>query len=164
MARTLKYTVDREPLDLEVGGEHFDAPALLAPAAIADLLAMQGEVSTTFASLQGAGQDADPKAMAKVLEFLADLFDLIFGESEPGVKSESAVRFRSRLMSKDNPFDLVREVVPAAMGMVQEYTGRPTEPSPPSSTSGGGVGTTSTAGPAPAASIPSSSPLGVSAT
>ncbi len=165
MARSLKYTVDREPIDLEIGGEHFDAPALLAPAALAELLDMQSQMTDVFARLQTpTGEPTEPGALNKVLGFIADIFDTIFGEESPGVKSKSAVRFRERLYSKDRPFDLMREVVPAVMGLVEEYTDRPTQPSSPSSTLPGGGGTTSTAGQPSTVSIPTSSLLPVSAT
>lgn len=165
MARSLRFTVDREPIDLEVGGEHFTAPALLAPAALAELLDMQTRMTEMFGRLQTpAGQPAERGALGDVLTFVADIFDTIFGEESPGVKTNSAVRFRDRLLSKDNPFDLMREVVPSVMGLVEEYTERPTQPSSPSSTLPGGGGTTSTDGQQSTVSIPTSSPLAVSAT
>jgi len=165
VARSLKFTVDRDVIDLEIGGEHFEAPPLLAPAALGELLDMHGRMSEKFARLQAApGQTAESGAMDDILAFIADMYDLIFGEETPGVKRDTAVRFRDRLYSKDNPFDLTREVIPAVVALVEEYTDRPTQPSPPSSTSPGDGGTTSTVGQPSTVSIPTSSPLPVSAT
>lgn len=165
MARSLNFTVDREPIDLTVGGEKFVAPALLAPAALAELLDMQGRMTEMFSTLQtGNGQPIPQGALDKILGFIGDIFDLIFGEAASGVKAESAVRFRARLLSKDKPFDLMREVMPAVVGLVEEYTDRPSQPSSPSSMLPGDGGTTSTAGQPSTVSIPTSSPLPVSAT
>jgi hypothetical protein len=153
--------VDREPIDLEIGGDHFSPPALLSPDALADLIDMQADMSRMFGRLQAAASASnaaiEPGQLREILEFLAKIFDLILPEDD-------IARFRARLFDRKNPYDLLREVVPAVIGLIEEYTGRPTRPSPPSSTLPSGDGTTSAAGPPAVASTPATSLLAGSAT
>jgi hypothetical protein len=161
--RSLKFTVDREPIDLELGGDHYEAPALLAPAALADLLDMQAAMSAVFGRLEAAakagGTTVESGVMADVLNFVGDIFDQIFGPD-----TDTASRFKTRLLSRDEPFDLMREILPAITALIEEYTGRPTQASSPSSTPGAGAGTPSTDGQPPTTSTPQLLALAGSAT
>jgi hypothetical protein len=163
--RSLNFTVDRTPVDLTLGGDHFDAPAILAPAALGQLLDMQADLPEVFAKLSAAQTgDVQKGAMQEVLEFLAKIFDVIFGTNDDGSPGENAQRFRDRLFSPTNSFDLNRELVPCIQALVEEYAGgRPTVPSQPSSRSLGSDGTSSTDGPPSTASTPESSPAIASA-
>jgi hypothetical protein len=157
VARTLNFTIDRQPLDLVIGGDHFNPPPVLAPDALADLLDMRTRMSDVFAKLQSGAEKAEPGALREALGFLVELYAQI-------LPPDDITRFRERLFSRVDPYDLMREVVPAIIGLVEEYSGRPTRPSPPSSTPPGSDGTPSTAGQPPAVWTPPGSPLAVSAT
>lgn len=149
MAKRFSHTVSREPIEFEMGGEEYTAPPILAPDTLGDLLDKQNSIAEITA------KDVERETLERVNTVLADIFDLIL---EP----ESAARVRERLHSRDRPYDLQREVMPTVMSLVEEYTGRPTQPSPPSSTPSPGDGTTSTDGPPQTASTPLALPVTVS--
>lgn len=181
MARRLQFTVDQEPILIEIGGEEFTAPPVLAPAALGDLLDKRTTMNTALAGLNG--DDVERTAMDTILAIMAypptcprcgatlsphkarhpvdgapgswtpvcpstttpyqpdtGIFDVIFSDEK------TAQRFRERLYSRDRPFDMTREVMPAIIALIEEYTGRPTPPSPSSSTPSPGDGTASTDG------------------
>jgi hypothetical protein len=162
MARKLTFTVARDPIDLELGGDHFDAPPLLAPTTLGTLLDLSTELQSTVTSLgtaeapaidtvlrilanpQPRPADDDPAA----LNWTPGVFDLILTDVD------SADRFRTRLYSKDRPFDLAREVVPAIGALIEEYTDRPLPSPSSSSTSSRNAGTSSTDGAPPVESTP----------
>lgn len=149
MVRRLTFTVAREPIELEIGGEEFTAPAVLPAVVLGEILDQQAALS-----------NFDPQApdrLEAMLKVLATIFDLI-------LVPESASRFRDRLYSRDNPFDLTREVLPVVYALIEEYTDRPTQLSPSSSNGSATAGTPSTDGPPPEESIPSTSPPAASAT
>lgn len=146
----MNFSVDREPIDLVLGGEHFATPPVLGGSQLGGLLDKHAAMTEAFGRLEKAatGGTADGKAMAEVLELVASIFDEIFGKDDEGRLSEQATRFRKRLFSHSDPFDLQREVVPAVIALVEEYSGgRPTVPSSPSTTPPRGDGTDSTGGP-----------------
>jgi len=146
VVRRLSFTVAREPLELEIGGEEFTAPPVIAPAALAEVLNLREQVGEISTEKVGDGLEAIPK----ILKVLGDAFTLI-------LVPESAERFRERLASRDNPFDLMREVIPALVAITEEYTDRPTPPSSPSSAGSTNDGTSSTDGAPAEESTPSTS-------
>lgn len=150
MVRRLNFTAAREPIELTLGGDLFHAPPTIAPAALVEALALQDQLSEISTEKTGDGLDAMPK----ILKVIADAFALI-------LVPESAQRFRARLASRDNPFDLMREVMPALAALVEEYTDRPTEPSPSSSSGSTSDGGSSTGGAQPTEStLSTSTPAG----
>lgn len=171
MARSLRFTVEREPIALEIGGDQFTAPALLAPAVLADLLDRQRVINDAMATVGAQAEAGERGAIDAILRIMvrppagdgaaaqadeAGIFDLILGE-------EDARRFATRLYSRDS-YDLIREVMPAVKALIEEYTGRPTPPSSPSSNGSSDGGTSSTDGAPPEASTPSPSTAGDSST
>jgi hypothetical protein len=103
---------------------------------------------------QGLSQKDQLEQMMKIIDEVMGLV----------LVPESAAVFHERLYSRTDPYDLQREVVPAVMWLVEEYTNRPTEPSPPSMTGSSDGSTPSTPGASVEASTPSTPMLGVSAT
>jgi hypothetical protein len=151
VARRLTFTVDREPIEVEIGGEMFVAHPLLAPATLGELLDKKNVALDLV-------RQSEKESVDDALDLIAGIFDLI-------LVSQSAERFRERLFSRSEPFDLAREVLPTIVGVVQEYTGRPTRPSSPSSDGSTTTGTPSTDGAPAEVSIPSGiSPLADSST
>jgi hypothetical protein len=148
VARKRNFSVDREPIELVLGGETFHAPAVIAPAALGELLDAQAEVGDLL-KIKELTQGEQIKQVLKLL-------DAVFrGILVP----ESSERFSKRLHSRDNPFDLMREVMPAVEWLVEEYSSdRPTQPSSPSGTGSNDGGANSTAGAPPAAWTPAISP------
>ncbi len=142
MTRRLSFTVAREPIVLDIGGEDFHAPAVIPPVVLGKLLEQQKAIS---------GIDIATVGVEQVLEAIAEVFGLI-------LVPESGQRFRERLFSRDNPFDLMNEVIPTMTGLIEEYTDRPTQPSPPSSNGQASDGTSSTAGAPAEQSTPLVSP------
>jgi hypothetical protein len=164
VARSLRFTVPREPIELEIGGEVFTAPPILAPTTLAELMDKQAEIQDAFSNITTQAQVGERGVIDTVLKVLArrptdseddgtGIFDLVFTDEE------TAQRFRERLHSRDRPFDLLQEVMPAVRALIEEYTGRPTQPSPPSASGSDDGGTTSTDGAPAAASTPSPSAL-----
>lgn len=141
---------------MEIGGEVFTAPPVLAPTTLAALMDKQSTVQAALTALDVKARTDGRGALDEALAILSNrrpppgpgddtgwepgIFDLILDDA-------AADRFRRRLYSK-NSFDLFREVLPAVGGLVEEYAGpdRPTMPSPPSTTLLSGDGTTSTDG------------------
>jgi hypothetical protein len=193
--RSLKFTVDREPIDLELGGEHYAAPAILAPATMAQLLDQQSTIEEALNTIAAQAKAGERGAIDKVLHILAHphIVDGYTDGSwvckgcdatgddeasakahldrvatdEPGIfdlvlDDDSGDRFRRRLYSR-NSFDLMREVMPAVIALVEEYTGRPTRPSLPSANGPTATGTSSTAGAPAGESTPAPSPPTASA-
>jgi hypothetical protein len=153
VARRLTFTVDREPIEVEIGGEVFIAQPVLSPPLLADLVDMQNDISELDLANQREKERVD-----KALDLIANVFDLV-------LTPPSAERFRVRMFSRDEPLDLVREVLPAIPALVREYTGRPTQPSSPSSNGSTTTGTPSTDGAPAEVSTPSwISPLAGSST
>lgn len=170
MARKLVFTVDRTALDVEIGGEVFHAPPILAPATLGLLLDKQTSVQSTIGKVSEQAEAGESGAITGMLAVLSHppgeppdggahdpgIFDLIFGATD------SADRFRERLYSPTNSFDLLRELLPAVTALIEEYTDRPTQPSLPSSTFSGSDGTALTGGApppvlTPAALVPTTS-------
>jgi hypothetical protein len=135
VARRAKFTVDREPVEIELGGDLFTAPPVIPPAILGDMLDA-GQRIEEMQNKPGASQKELLDQMMKVLD---EVFGLI-------LVPESAALFHERLFSREKPFDLTHELVPALMWLVEEYTERPTVPSPPSPTGPSDGSTTSTSG------------------
>ncbi|MCW6003861.1 hypothetical protein K1W54_04590 [Micromonospora sp. CPCC 205371] len=153
MARKRTFTVDREPVEAEIGGDLFVAPPVIPPAVLGDMLDA-GERIGEIQRTQGLSQKEQLNQMMKVLD---EVFNLV-------LIPDSGKAFHERLYSRENPFDLMREVMPALEWLIEEFTERPTEPSPPSSTGRSDGGTSSTPGVLVGASTPSPSTPDVSAT
>lgn len=153
MARRRSFTVDREPVEVEMGGDWFSAPPVIPPAVLGDMLDA-GERIAEIQNTQGLSQKDQLAQMMKILD---EVFGLV-------LVPDSATHFHERLYSRTDPLDLTREVMPALEWLVEEFTDRPTEPSPQSSTGRSDGGTTSTSGASVKASTPSTSPDAGSAT
>lgn len=153
MARRAKFTVEREPIELELGGDVFIAPPVIPPAVLGDML----DAATRIDEVQGAEGLPQKEMLDRMMKILDEVFGLV-------LVPESAALFHERLFSREKPFDLTRELVPGLTWLVEEYTERPTEPSPQSSTGRSDGGTTSTSGVSVEASTPSTSPDADSAT
>jgi hypothetical protein len=194
VARRLQFTVDQEPILIEIGGDEFTAPPVLAPASLADLLDKRTTMNESLGALTAQADAGERGAIDTLLGVVArrptcphcdaplsadkglhaadpptnpptwtavcpatgqpyqpatGIFDVILTDEK------SAQLFRERLYSRTRPFDLIRELIPAITGLIEEYTGRPTQPSSPSWTPSPGDGTASTDGAPPAMSIPS---------
>ena len=153
MARRAKFTVDREPIELELGGDVFTAPPVIPPAVLGDML----DAGERIQEIQNKPGVSQKELLDQMMKILDEVFGLV-------LVPESASLFHDRLFSHERPFNLVHEVQPALEWLVEEYTARPTEPSPPSSTGPSDGSTTSTSGVPVEVSTLSPSPLDVSAT
>jgi hypothetical protein len=153
VARRRSFTVDREPVEVEMGGDWFSAPPVIPPAVLGDMLDA-GERIAEIQNTQGLSQKDQLAQMMKILD---EVFGLV-------LVPDSATHFHDRLYSRTDPLDLAREVTPALEWLVEEFTDRPTQPSPPSTTGSSDGSTTSTSGASDAASIPQQSPPDVGAT
>jgi hypothetical protein len=191
VARKLQFTVNQEPIQLEIGGEQFVAPPVLSAAALGDLLDQYSTMQTVIANVNAQVEAGERGLIDTVLRIVArpptcptchiDLTDNgAMHPATPGADEPSLVcpvsgqmyrpdpgifdtilpdpvqaqRFRLRLYSRTQPLDLTREVYPAITALIEEYTGRPTQPSPPSPTPSGGDGHVSTDGAQPTGSTP----------
>lgn len=135
MSRRRSFTVKREPIELELGGDLFTAPAVIPPAVLGDLLDA-GERIAESQEVAGLSQRDQLEQMMKILD---EVFALV-------LIPESVPLFHERLFSRTNPFDLVNELIPAVEWLVEEYSDRPTGPSQPSSTGASGGQSSSTSG------------------
>lgn len=153
MARRAKFTVAREPIELELGGDLFHAPPVIPPAVLGDMLDA-GERIAEIQKKQGLSQKEQLAEMMKVID---EVFGLV-------LVPDSVPLFHDRLFSRDRPFDLMNELLPAMEWLVEEYSDRPTVPSPPSTTGPDDGGTSSTSGASAEASTPSPLTLTGSAT
>jgi hypothetical protein len=146
VARRRSFTVAREPVELVLGGDEFRAPPVIPPAVLGEMLEA-GERIEEVQKTQGLSHKDQLDQMMKILD---EVFGLI-------LVPESAAVFHERLYSRTNPLDLQREVMPALEWLIEEFTDRPTQPSPPS-TNGQGDGASSSTSGAPAeASTPTRS-------
>lgn len=147
MARRRSFSIDREPVEFDLGGEDFVAPPVIAPAALAEMIDTQ-ERLVEIQKAEGLSQRQQVEEMLKILD---EVFAGI-------LKPESASRFHERLYSRDDPLDLLREVVPCLEWLIEEYADRPTQPSLPSSTGLSDGGVTSTDGAQHGVLIPATCP------
>lgn len=139
--RRFNHTVSREPIVFGMGGEDFTAQPILGADTLGEILDKKG----SLAGIDATG--ADRETLKKIQAVLAEIFDLVL---EP----ESQARVRDRLAGTGKPLDLQREVVPTITDLIEEYTGRPTQPSPTSSNGSVNGGTSSTAGQPPGVLTP----------
>jgi len=153
VSRRRSFTVAREPIVLELGGEEFHAPPVIAPAVLGDML----DAGERIGEISGKKDLSQRDMFAEMMKILDDVFGLV-------LIPESGARFHDRLHSRDNPFDLSKEVMPALEWLIEEYTDRPTEPSPPSSTGSSDGTPNSTSGASEEASTPATSPPTAGAT
>lgn len=154
MARRKTFTVAREPIELEAGGDVFTAPAIIPPTVLGDLLDTSEEI-TKILDDKSLTQRQSVDAVLKAFD---ELFALI-------LTPDSAQRFHARLFSREDPLDLQRELMPMVEYLIEEYTDRPTSPSPSStSNSTTSDGHSSTDGAPNGASTPSTFPPTDSAT
>lgn len=153
MSRRRSFTVAREPIELELGGDLFTAPAVIPPAVLGDLL----DAGTRIEEAQKTAGLSQRDQLDQMMKILDEVFALV-------LVPDSVPLFHERLFSRANPFDLVHELVPAVEWLVEEYSDRPTGPSQPSSTGSSGGTSTSTSGAPDEASTPRPSPPTDSAT
>lgn len=153
MSRRRSFTIDREPIELEFDEDVCIAPSVIPSAVLAELL----DAATRVTEIQNDTSLTQKDMITQVLKVLDEVFGLV-------LVPDSAKVFHERLYSRDKPLDLSRQVMPAMEYLTEEYTDRPLAPSPPSTTGPQAGGTSSTPGASAVASIPSTSPLGVSAT
>lgn len=135
------FFVDETPKRFRVhrDGDVFEAPPVLGPVQILELVALSKNVSAMAAT-------GDPSAAVKAIQ---DVFDEILTE-------DSAAKFAALLVSRDRPIDLQRQIVPILLWLLEEYGMRPTAPSSDSSNiSTADGGTSSTDGAPPSESTPS---------
>lgn len=156
MSRRGRFTVAREPIELELGGDLFHAPSIVAPEILAEMLEVLSQVASAMPTTTASPGDIKV-VLKQAMKLLDDVFGLILAP-------ESADRFRTRLHSRDNPFDLFRELMPALEWLVEEYADRPTQPSPPSTTGLSDGESSSTSGASNGVSIPLPSPRNDGAT
>lgn len=146
LSRRRSFNVAREPIVLELGGEEFTAPPVIAPAVLGDML----DAGEQIGGLNQEGM-SQKDIFAQMMKILDEVFGLV-------LVPDSATRFHERLFSRENPFDLGKEVMPALEWLIEEYTERPTVPSPPSSTGSSDGASSSTSGAPDVASTPKPSP------
>lgn len=108
MSRKRSFTVSREPIELGLGGEDFFAVPVVAPAVLGDMLDA-GERISEIQSNKGLTQKQMLDEMLKVL-------DATFGAV---LAPDSKPRFHERLFSPTEPFDLMRELMPALEWLVE---------------------------------------------
>lgn len=153
MSRRRSFTVAREPIELELGGDLFTAPAVIPPAVLGELL----DAGTRIEETQKTAGLSQRDQLDQMMKILDEVLGLV-------LVPDSVPLFHERLFSRTNPFDLVNELIPAVEWLVQEYSDRPTVPSQPSSTGPGGGTPSSTSGASGEASTPNTSPPTDSAT
>jgi hypothetical protein len=124
VARRKTFTRAREPIELEAGGEVFTAPAIIAPVVLGELLDKQEQIANIYADKTLTQR----QTMDAILKAVDELMALI-------LVPDSAQRFHARLFSRDEPLDLQYEVMPMLEYLTEEYTDRPTSPSPSSTPS-----------------------------
>ncbi len=134
------FTIHREPKQFRIDDDLFKAPAIISPIALRKITAMYTEIG----DITALGSDID-----RTLDILGQIFGILL----PGA---SGVRFKERLLSEEEPLDLIGQVIPALYWLLEQYGMRPTQPSSPSpdgSTDGQtntqNDGTSSTDGPSP---------------
>lgn len=154
MARRRSFTVERQPIELELGGAALNAPPVIPPAVLGELLDAGNRIAEVQ---QSHGANPSRGRFDEMMKILDEVFALV-------LVPESATVFHDRLYSRTDPLDLMREVLPALEWLVEEYTDRPTEPSPLSGIGSSDGGGTSTDGAPNAPSTPSTSPPTDSAT
>lgn len=146
MSRRGRFSVAREPIELELGGGVLTAPPIIPPAVLGELLDLMPRVAEIEQG-QGLSQKDQLEQMMKVIDEVMGLV----------LVPESAAVFHERLFSRTDPYDLQNEVMPAVQWLVEEYTGRPTPPSPPSPTGSSDGTSSSTSGASEEALTPTSS-------
>lgn len=126
---------EMKPKRFKIGADIFEAPPLLAPVVMAELTGLAAK----FGGLAGTEQEtpATPEALMEVVEAFGDVFEKL-------LTAETGPRFKQRLLSKDEPIDLMRQAVPALKWLIEVYGLRPIGPSSSSSdgSDGGGPGST----------------------
>lgn len=153
MVRRLTFTVAREPVEIEVGGETFHAPPVIPPTVLGELADKADETGVILRDTQMTQRQSIEQALKAVDEVMTLV-----------LLPESADRFRERLFSLENPFHLQREIMPLLPALIEEYTDRPTRPSPPSTRLQASDGHSSTDGALAEASTPSTLTGAASAT
>ena len=153
MSRRRSFTVDREPIELEFDDDVCTAPPTIPSAVLGELL----DAGEHVTEIQNNKSLSQKDTITQVLKVLDEVFGLV-------LTPDSAKVFHDRLYSRDKPLDLMRQVMPALEFLIEEYTDRPLEASPPSTTGPAVGGTTSTPGASAGASTPQPSPAAVSAT
>lgn len=153
MSRRRSFTVAREPIELDLGGAELKAPPIIPPAVLGELL----DVAPRITEIEQSKTLPQKDQLEQMMKIIDEVMGLV-------LVPESAAVFHERLYSRTDPLDLQHEVMPAVEWLIEEYTGRPTQPSPPSST-GSSDGTSSlTSGAPDGDSTPSPSPPTASAT
>jgi hypothetical protein len=140
------FSVSRKPIEFDLGGEPFAAKPVVAPASLGEMLDAAEEVARI--------QTERALSQREQLDEALKIFDKAFRSV---LVDEAVERFSSRLFSTTEPFDLGRELMPCLQWLIEEYTNRPTEPSPTSTRGPDDGGSSSTSGASAGASTPSTS-------
>jgi hypothetical protein len=123
VSRRRSFTVAREPVELDLGGAELTAPPIIPPAVLGELL----DLAPRITEIEQAKDLPQKDQLDQMMKLIDEVMGLV-------LVPESATVFHDRLFSRTDPFDLQREVMPAIEWLIEEYTDRPTPPSPPSST------------------------------
>lgn len=118
-----------KPKHFTVDGDTFYLPPVIAPIVLGELM--------EAAKGLGGFEIGDKAQVDAGLARIADLMDLL-------LTPETAPRFRERLFSRTEPFDLVNQVLPIVRWTIEVYSVRPTEASSDStngSEDAGGIST-----------------------
>lgn len=140
------FSVSRKPIPFGLGGEQFAAEPVIATESLGEML----DAAEAVDRIQADSSISQREQLKQVLQ----VFDAAFRSVLVEDRKE---RFSERLFSTTEPFDLGRELMPCLQWLIEEYTGRPTEPSPPSTTGRSDGSTSSTSGASDAVSTPSTS-------
>lgn len=124
-----------KPKRFKIDDDMFTAPPIIAPATFAALTGMAGRLAEL--NLGDGDTPLSEELINQLIGAFGDLFVELLDEA-------TGPRFKTRLESKTEPIDLMRQAVPALYWLIEAYGLRPTEP--PSSSSngldGGGLGST----------------------
>lgn len=136
-----------KPKRFTVDGDEFFLPAVIAPI-------MLGELIESAKGIGGFSVGNSEEIQA-ALERVAAMTDLL-------LTPDTAPRFKERLFSRTEPFDLTTQVVPIIRWIIEVYSVRPTEASSDSTNGSGDAGGISTDTAPSVESIPGVSPQFVS--
>lgn len=104
------FSISDEPLPFKLGQDIFEAVPVVPPVLLDELTAALAQMG------------AEGRTNIELLNDFAAIFDVLLTEG-------TALRFRERLMSRTEPIDLNRQLVPIIQWLLEEYGMRPMEPS-----------------------------------
>lgn len=135
------FTVERRPIRFRVDQDIFTCYPTLGLASLQDLARRMrgfGQLGRELTEVENEEDVGDERfqRMTERIGQISTMFDVFMEE-------ESAARFRERLVSRTEPLDIQKQVIPILHWVLERYGLRPTTPSSSSST-GSDDGTTST--------------------